>query len=70
VVTVDSLDLISGSVPHQLTHKLFAHLSYTAGDRPWEPQIGIGGELEIDGRDHLLAALNQWGIWIKCAVSF
>ncbi len=70
IITTESLDLISGTVPHQLTHKFFAHLSYTAGNRPWEPQIGIGGEIEYDGREHLLAALNQWGFWVKIGVSF
>lgn len=70
IITINTLDIQSGSVPHQLTHKFFAHLSYTAGNRPWEPQIGIGGEIEVDGRDHLLAALNQWGFWVKVAVSF
>jgi hypothetical protein len=69
-ITHHNLDILSGSVPHQLTHKFFAHLSYTAGNRTWEPQIGMGGEIEVDGRDHLLAALNQWGLWIKVAVSF
>lgn len=70
IITTDSLDIMSGSVPHQLTHKFFAHLSYTAGNRPWEPQIGIGGEIEVDGREQLLAALNQWGFWVKFAISF
>lgn len=70
IITTESLDIISGSVPHQLTHKFFAHLSYTAGNRPWEPQVGIGGEIEVDGRERLLAALNQWGFWFKIGVSF
>ncbi len=69
-ITIDSLDIISGSSPHQLTHKFFAHLSYTAGDVPWEPQIGIGGEVEFDGRERLLAGLDQWGFWVKIACSF
>ncbi len=70
LITIDSLDIISGSSPHQLTHKFFAHMSYTAGDVPWEPQIGIGGEIEVDGRERLLAGLDQWGFWVKFACSF
>ena len=70
LITTDSLNIISGSSPHQLTHKFFAHLSYTAGDVPWEPQIGIGGEIESDGRERLLAGLDQWGFWVKFACSF
>ncbi len=70
LVSVENLDIISGSSPHQLTHKFFAHISYTAGDIPWEPQIGIGGEIEADGRESLLAGLDQCGFWAKFAISF
>jgi hypothetical protein len=70
LITRDSLDIISGSSPHQLTHKFFVHLSYTAGDIPWEPQVGIGGEIEVDGRERLLAGLEQWGFWLKIACSY
>ena len=70
LITIDSLDIISGASPHQLTHKLFGHMSYTAGDVPWEPQIGVGGEVEFDGRERLLAGLDQWGFWVKFTCSF
>ena len=66
----DYLDINSGAVPHQLTHKVFAHISYTALDRCWEPQFGIGGEAEFDGRSEILSGLNQWGIWFKWAISY
>lgn len=66
----DILDITTGAVPHQLTHKVFGHLYYTALDRCWEPQFGIGGEGEFDARPELLGALNQWGVWFKWAFSF
>ena len=70
LVGVDALDLTIGAVPHQLSHKFFAHASYTALDKPWEPQFGIGGEVEFDGRNELLSSLNQWGIWFKGSIAF
>ena len=70
IISTDLLDLTSGMVPHQLTHKVFGHISYTALDRCWEPQFGIGGEAEFDGRSEILSGLNQWGIWFKLAISY
>ncbi len=69
-LATDILDLNSGMVPHQLTHKFFGHISYTALDRCWEPQFGIGGEIEFDGRSEIISSLNQWGVWFKWVVSF
>lgn len=66
----DTLDLRSGKIPRQLTHTFFAHLSYTAGGYQWEPQLGIGGRVEIDGHDRLLSSLNQWALWLKLSASF
>ena len=66
----DILDINSGAVPHQLTHKVFAHISYTALDRCWEPQFGIGAEAEFDGRPEIFSSLNQWAVWFKWAFSF
>ena len=64
------LDLRSGSLPHQLTHKFFFNIGYTALDTCWEPQWGIGFEYEVDGRKELLNGLNQWGIWFKGSFSY
>lgn len=66
----DVLDLKSGSLPHQLTHKIFVNIGYTALDRCWEPQWNLGFEYEWDGRRELLNGLNRWGIWFKGAFSF
>ncbi len=70
ILATDILDITSGAVPRQLTHKFFAHVGYTAHDCAWEPQFGVGGEVEFDGHSSLLSSLNQWGIWFKGAVAF
>lgn len=64
------LDLHSGTIPKQLTHKVWAHISYTFFDKCWEPQLGFGGEYEVDGKKRNLSSLNQWGVWFKAGISF
>ncbi|MBA2307094.1 hypothetical protein H0W26_03100, partial [Candidatus Dependentiae bacterium] len=70
ILDIDALDITTGASPRQLTHKFFAHVSYTALNRVWEPQIGCGAMIEIDGRPELISALNQWGFWVKGTISF
>lgn len=70
IIDTDALDLKSGSLPHQLTHKFFFNIGYTALDTCWEPQWGIGFEYELDGRRKLLNGLDQWGFWFKGTFSF
>jgi hypothetical protein len=67
---VSILDIESARVPAQTTHKFFGHVSYTHIGHCWEPQIGIGGEIEYDAHPYNLSAINQWGIWAKGSVSF
>ncbi|MBA3954928.1 hypothetical protein H0X48_06425 [Candidatus Dependentiae bacterium] len=67
---VDILNIESARAPEQTTHKFFGHLSYTYIGHCWEPQLGIGGEIEYDAHRCNLGALNQWGIWAKGSVSF
>ena len=69
-LTAANLDVISGAVPHQLTHKFFVHFDYTAMESCWEPQFGFGAEAEFDGRSEILSGLNQWGVWFKWALSY
>lgn len=64
------LDIDSARIPSQLTHKVFAHISYISLTQVWEPQVGIGGEFELDGLAHLKSSLNKWAIWLKAGVSF
>lgn len=70
ILTIDDLHLCSAAVPSQLTHKVFWHINYLFLCSTWEPQIGIGGEVEFDGNSKLLSSLNQWGIWFKFGVFF
>ena len=70
LISVNELSRRSGAVPAQLTHKIFAHLSYVALDCCWEPQFGFGAEAEFDGRSKFLSSLNQWGIWVKGTLSY
>lgn len=70
LITTDNLDITSGASPHQLTNKVFGHIYYTAIDCCWEPQFGIGGEAEFDGRKEIFSALNQWGVWFKWAIAY
>lgn len=75
ILTVNDLNLRSGEALSVLTHKLFAHISYTWLDEcGWNPQVGVGGEVEFDGKRHSngsdRAGLNQWGVWVKGSLSF
>jgi len=70
LVRTRDLDLNSARVPRQITHKFFWHISYTRVNTCFEPQLGIGGEVEVDSSPKLLSSLNQWGIWLKGALAF
>ena len=75
ILSVNDLDICSGQALSVITHKLFMHLCYTWMDEcGWNPQIGIGGEVEFDGNHQRSgcerAGLNQWGVWLKGCLSF
>ena len=75
LLTVNDLNIKSGEAHSVVTHKLFGHICYTWMDEcGWNPQVGIGGEIEFDG-NHLRCGpertgLNQWGLWVKGCFSF
>ncbi len=69
-LSIEDLNPCSAAVPQQVTNKIFIHASYMNIDSCWTPQIGIGGEAEFDANPKYLAALNQWGIWIKGGITF
>jgi hypothetical protein len=84
-IFIDESDLnICASQTRGLSSKLFTHLSYRADERSgWIPQIGIGGEIEIDHSnnpsqnkegccttDCMRCAVSQWGVWVKATFSF
>lgn len=70
ILTCEDLDPNSAALCSALTHKFFAHFSYIWFDTCWEPNIGIGAEIEIDGKAPHRQSLNQWGIWVKGGISF
>ncbi len=69
-VRVRDLDRCSAAVPSQLSHKFFAHIGYTHFGVDWEPELGLGGEVEFNGRRNLKTTIDQWGIWLKGQVAF
>lgn len=70
ILSCHDLDPNSAAQPSMLTHKLFAHIQYIWFDSSWSPHIGIGGEIELDGKRPRNQGLNQWGIWIKGGLSY
>lgn len=65
LVSIEQLRCGSAIVPKQLSHKFFINIDYTQYNLPWQPQISIGGEVEVSGAKNLLATLSLWGIWLK-----
>lgn len=75
LLSVNDLDIHSAEANSVLTHKFFAHVCYTWMDEcGWNPQLGIGGEVEVDGNHNRSACersgIDQWGVWVKGCVSF
>ncbi len=75
LLSVNDIDIHSGEAHAVFTNKLFAHMSYTWMDEcGWNPQFGVGGEVEFDGNDRRSTCeqtgLNQWGVWVKGCISF
>jgi hypothetical protein len=75
LLSVNDLNIHSGQALSVITHKLFMHLCYTWMDEcGWNPQVGIGGEVEFDGNHQRSgcerSGLSQWGVWFKGCISF
>ena len=72
-VLINGLDLCSGTLPAQATHKVFGYLGYNFFECDWccNPYLGIGGEAEFDARSKSeRSALNQWSVWAKGGFEF
>ena len=69
-VKLDDLDPCSAAVPAQLSHKFFAHIDYNRFGIDWEPEIGLGGQIEFNGRKKLKSTTSQWAVWLKSQVTF
>lgn len=71
-LTNNDVDICSGTIPSQISHKFFTYLNYEFEDcccSCWQPFIGIGGEIETAPRCKT-ATLNQWGVWLHLGVNF
>ena len=72
-VTVKDLNIASGELPSQATHKVFGYLGYNCFDMDWccNPYLGLGGEIEFDAlTSDEYSALNQWSVFLKGGFEF
>lgn len=69
IISYADLDPNSAAQCSMFTHKVFGHIGYSWDDYCYEPHVGIGGEVEIDGR-RIHNALNQFGVWLKAGITF
>jgi hypothetical protein len=69
IVTCADLDPNSAAQCSMLTHKFFAHVGYVWNDYCFQPHIGLGAEVEVDGK-RVHNSLNQWGVWIKGGITY
>ncbi len=67
-VTCNDLDPSSAAQGRMFTNKFFGHLAYIFEKSCYSPHVGVGGEIELDGRYH--NALQQWGVWLKAGLMF
>lgn len=73
LLSIDDLDISSGRMAAEATHKIFGYLGYNFYEADWcyNPYLGLGGELEIDARSRVeRTALNQWSVWVKAGFEF
>lgn len=76
--TVSPYDLNpkSAEAPAVFTNKIFTFINYTWMDEcGWDPELGIGGEVEFDGlrdtkHEKYGCGLYQWGAWLKGSINF
>lgn len=63
-----NIDPASAESPAALAHSLFIHISYAWRRRHVTPLIGIGGQVEISGKQN--NALNMWSVWAKLGMAW
>ena len=70
IISSRNINPCSGASCQLLTSKIFAHLNYSWFESSYLPHIGVGAEIEIDGRADVNKGANYWGIWIKGGLTF
>ncbi|MGE0010418.1 MAG: hypothetical protein AB7F19_00450 [Candidatus Babeliales bacterium] len=63
-----SIDIASAESPAACSHILFAHVSYAWRKRHITPLIGVGGQVELSGKQN--NALNMWSVWMKMGLAW
>lgn len=69
LLTDADINICSGRVPSQVTHRIFGHLDYEWTDCDWSPMLRLGGEVELASCSDK-GAVNMWGVMIQGSVSF
>lgn len=69
-LTDKDINICSGIIPSQISHKFFTYLNYEFENCTcYQPYLGIGTEIEIAPKCKT-ATLNQWGIWFHIGLNF
>ena len=68
-VTKADLDIKSGQVESQISHKIFGHLDYEWNDCDWAPYLRAGGSAEF-GRCEDVGTMNSWSVFVGGGVAF
>lgn len=73
-VSTSNLNVASGTVPSALTNKVYGGVSYNSEICCMPAMIGFGGSYEFSRDDcnnrGRGPALEQWGVWLRTAISF
>jgi hypothetical protein len=69
LISTSDLNLKSGAVASQVSHKIFGHLDYEWSDCDWTPYLRAGAEVEF-ARCEDVGTMNAWGIFVGGGVSF
>lgn len=64
----NNINISSARTPTAVSYMVFGQASKVWRDNPWEPFIGLGGELEFSAFSN--KALEQASIWFKCGFSY
>lgn len=68
IISCADLDPHSAEQCRMLTHKVFFHIGRMFEKSYYCPHVGIGGEIEFNGRKS--SGLSQWGVWVKGGLMF
>ncbi len=70
LISVKDLNPKSAESQSILTYKMFFNFCHTWHAVRFMPQLGIGGEVEFNGKSKEQKYADQWGIWLKGGLAF